>query len=157
MFFVLYQIAYIISRNFHCDAIIPVKLFWCVALEPMAGSKCKPGQGQWALKLESCCDVIKTLFSTAMAAQDNVSALKALLEENGCNTGRYSACDVMILSQTGQLAQWFSTWGSSGIFLGVARAFVRNPFVADLDVVNVFNRCLFIALHLILGGNLYLR
>ena len=96
----LYQIAYIISKNFHCDAIIVVKLFWCAALEPMAGSKCKPGQGQWALKLESCCDVIKTLFSTAMAGQDNVSALKALLEENGCNAGRYSACDVMILSQT---------------------------------------------------------
>ena len=103
-FSVLYQIAYIISRNFHCDAIIPViKLFWCVALEPMAGSKCKPGQGQWALKLESRCDVIKTLFSTAMAGQDNVSAQKALLEENGCNAGKYSACDVMILSQTGQL------------------------------------------------------
>ena len=85
----LYQIAYIISRNFHCDAIIPVvKLFWCVALEPMAGSKCKPGQGQWALKLESCCDVIKTLFSTAMAGQDNVSALKAFLEENGYNASR---------------------------------------------------------------------
>ena len=60
----------------------------------MAGSKCKPGQGQWALKLESCCDVIKTLFSTAIAGQDNVSALKALLEENGCNACRYSACDV---------------------------------------------------------------
>ena len=72
----LYQIAYIISRNFRCDAIIPVvKLFWCVALEPMAGSKCKRGQGQWALKLESCCDVIKTLFSTPMAGQDNVSAI----------------------------------------------------------------------------------
>ena len=86
----LNQIAYIISRNFHCDAIIPiVKLFWCVAFEPMAGSKCKPGQGQWALKLESCCDVIKTLFSTAMAGQDNVSAQKAFLEENGCNAGRY--------------------------------------------------------------------
>ena len=85
----LYQIAYIVSRNFHCDAIIPVfKFFWCVALEPMAGSKCKPGQGQWALKLESCCDVIKTLFSTAMAGQDNVSALKAFLEENDCNAGR---------------------------------------------------------------------
>ena len=35
----------------------------------MAGSKCKPGQGQWALQLESCCDVIKTLFSMAMAGQ----------------------------------------------------------------------------------------
>ena len=81
-----------------------VKLFWCVALEPMAGLKCKPGQGQWAPKLESCCDVIKTLFSTAMAGQDNVSAQKALLEENGCNACRYSAGDVIILSQTGQLA-----------------------------------------------------
>ena len=40
----------------------------------MAGSKCKPGQGQWALKLESCCDAIKTLFSTTMVGQDNVSA-----------------------------------------------------------------------------------
>ena len=78
-----------ISRNFHCDAIIPVvKLFWCVALEPMAGSKCKPGQDQWALKLESCCNVIRTLFSTAMAGQDNVSALKAFLEKNGCKAGR---------------------------------------------------------------------
>ena len=66
----------------------------------MAGSKCKPGQGQWALKLESCYDVLKTLFSTAMAGQDNVSALKAFLEENGCNAGRLSVCDVMILSQT---------------------------------------------------------
>ena len=85
----LYQIACIISRNFHCDATIPVvKLCWCVALEPMAGSKCKPGQGQWALKLESCCNVIKTLFSTAMAEQDNVSTLKVFLEENGCNAGR---------------------------------------------------------------------
>ena len=98
-FSVLYQIAYIISRNFHCDAMRPVvKLFWCVALEPMAGSKCKPGQGQWALKLESCCDVIHTLFSSAMAGQDNVSAQKAFLEENGCNACRYSACDVTILS-----------------------------------------------------------
>ena len=97
----LYHIAYIISRNFHCDAIIPVvKLFWCVAFQPMVGSKCKPGQGQWALKLESCSDVIKTLFSTAMAGQDNASALKTFLEENGCNAGRYSACDVIILSQT---------------------------------------------------------
>ena len=104
-FSVLNQIAYIILRNFHCDAIIPVvKLFWCVALEPMAGSKCKPRQGKWGLKLESCCDIIKTLFSTAMAGQDNVSAQKAFLEESGCNACRYSACDVIILSQTGQSA-----------------------------------------------------
>ena len=94
-----------ISRSFHCDVIIPViKLFWCVALEPMAGSKCKPGQGQWALKLESRCDVMKALLSTAMAGQDNVSAQKAFLEENGCNACTYSACEVIILSQTGQLA-----------------------------------------------------
>ena len=39
----------------------------------MAGSKCKPGQGQWALKLESCYDVITTLFSTAMAGQGSVA------------------------------------------------------------------------------------
>ena len=46
----------------------------------MTDSKCKPGQGQWALlKLESFCDVIKRFFSTAMAGQDNVSAQKALL------------------------------------------------------------------------------
>ena len=104
-FSVLYQIACIILRNFHCDAIIlVVKLFWCVAFELMAGSKCKPGQGQWALKLESSCDVIKTLFSTVMAGQDHVSAQKAFSEENGCNACRYFACDVIILSQTGQLA-----------------------------------------------------
>ena len=69
----------------------------------MAGSKCKSGQGLQALKLESCCDVINTLFSTAMAGQDNVSVLKTFLEENGCNAGRCSACDVVILSQTDQL------------------------------------------------------
>ena len=96
------QLAYIISRNFHYDAIIPVvQLFWCAALEAMADSKCKPGQGQWALlKLESCCDcdVIKRLFSTTMAGQDNVSAQNASLEENGCNAGRCSARDDIILS-----------------------------------------------------------
>ena len=87
------QLAYIISRNFYCDAIIPVvKLFWYVALESMIDSKGKPGQGQWALlKLESCCDGIKQLFSTAVAehfGQDNVLAQKAFLEENSCNAGR---------------------------------------------------------------------
>ena len=81
------------SRNFHCDAIIPVvKRFWCVALEPMTDSKGKPGQGQWTLlKMEPCCDGIKRLFSTAVAGhcgQDNVLAQKAFLEENGCNAGR---------------------------------------------------------------------
>ena len=70
-----------------------------------------------ALKLESCCDVIKTLFSTAMAEQD-VSAQKAFLEENGCNAGRYSACDVIILSQTGQLAKWLNTSLSAREVLG---------------------------------------
>ena len=105
LFSVLCQIAYIISRNFDSDAIIPVvKLFWCVALDPISGSKCKPGQGQWALKQESSCDVIKTLFSTAMIGQDNVSAQKAFLEENGRNACRYSACGIIILSQTGRLA-----------------------------------------------------
>ena len=65
----------------------------------MINSKCKPRQGEWALlKLESCCDVIKRLFSTAMTGQNNVSAQKAFLEENGCNAGGCSACDVMILS-----------------------------------------------------------
>ena len=76
VFLCFIQLANIISRDLHCDAIIAVvKLFWCVALEPMAGSKCIPGQGQWApLKLESCRNVIKRLFSTAMAGQDNVWA-----------------------------------------------------------------------------------
>ena len=41
----------------------------------MAGSKCKPGQSQWALKLELCCDVIQTLFSTAMAGQDSAEGI----------------------------------------------------------------------------------
>ena len=76
--------SYVILRNFDCDAIIPVvKLLECVALELMTDSKCNPGQGQWALlKQKSCCDVIKRLFSTAIAGQDNVSAQKALLEQN---------------------------------------------------------------------------
>ena len=65
----------------------------------MANSKCKSGQGQWTLlKLESCCDVIKQLFSTAMAGQDNVSTQKTFLKENGRDAGRYYACDVIILS-----------------------------------------------------------
>ena len=80
-FSVLYPIhlAYIISRSFHWDPITPaVKLFWCVAFEPMTDSKCKPGLNQCALlKLESFCDVIKRLFSKAMAGQDNVSAQQA--------------------------------------------------------------------------------
>ena len=65
----------------------------------MTDSKCKPGQGQWGLsKLKSCCDVIKRLFSTVMAGQDNVSAQKAFLEENGCSADGCSACDDIILS-----------------------------------------------------------
>ena len=76
MFFCALQLAYMISTYFHCDAIISVvKLFWCVTLEPMTNSKCNLGLSQWSLlKLESCCDVIKRLFSTAMAGQDNVLA-----------------------------------------------------------------------------------
>ena len=76
MFFCAIQLAYIISRNFHCDAKISVvTFFWCVALKPMTDSKCKPEQGEWALlKLELFRYVIKQLFSTAMAGQDNVSA-----------------------------------------------------------------------------------
>ena len=52
--------------------IIPVlKLFWCVALEQLTDSKCRPGQGQWALlKLESLCDVIKYRYvSSVLSAQ----------------------------------------------------------------------------------------
>ena len=52
-------------------------------------------QGQWnLLKLEPRCKVIKRLFSTAMAGQDNVLAQEAFLERNGCNAGRYFTCDV---------------------------------------------------------------
>ena len=89
MFFYAIQLAHIILRNFDCDAVVPiVKLFWCVALEPMIDSKCKLRQTQWALlKLESSCDVIKRLFST-MAGQDKVSARKGFFEENDCNAGR---------------------------------------------------------------------
>ena len=52
--FLCYPTCLLISRNFHCDAIIPVvKLFWWVALEPTTNSKCKHGQSQWILlKLE---------------------------------------------------------------------------------------------------------
>ena len=60
MYFCAIQLAYTISRNFHCDAIMPVvKLSWCVALEPMTDSKCKPVHTQWTLlKLEASGDVI---------------------------------------------------------------------------------------------------
>ena len=80
-FFCAIQLAYIISRNFYCDAIIlVVRLFWCIALEAMPDSKDKPGEGQWAmLKLQSCCDGIKQLFSSAVAGQDNVLAQKRIL------------------------------------------------------------------------------
>ena len=66
--FLCYPTCLLISRNFHCDAIISVvKLFWWVALEPMTNTKCKPGQSQWVLlKLQPCCDVIKRLFLTAI-------------------------------------------------------------------------------------------
>ena len=97
MFFYAIQLAYIILRNFYCDAVIQVvKLLWCVTLEPMINSKCKPGQGQWVLfKMESRCDIIKRLFLTAMAEQ-NVLAQKTFFEKKGCNAG--AACNVMILS-----------------------------------------------------------
>ena len=100
-----YPTCFLILRNFHCDAIIPVvKFFWWAALKTTTNSKCKPGQSQWVLlKLESCCGVIKPLFSRAiMAAQNNVPAQKVLLEKNGCNAGKCSACDVIILSKPNQ-------------------------------------------------------
>ena len=77
-----------------------VKLFWWVALEPTTNAKYKPGQSQWVLlKLESCYDVVKRLFSTAIKAeQHNVPAQEVFLEENGCNAGGCSACDVITLS-----------------------------------------------------------
>ena len=99
--FLCYPTCLLISRNFHCDAVIPVvKLFRWVALEPTTNTKCKPGQSQWVLlKLESCCDVIKRLLSTAIkAGQNNVSTQEIFLEENGCNVGGCSACDVITLS-----------------------------------------------------------
>ena len=99
--FLCYRTCLLISRNFYCDAIIPVvQLFWWAALESTTNSKCKPGQSQRVLlKLESCCDVIKPLFSRAIkAGQHNVSAQKVFLEEHRCNAGRCSACDVMVLS-----------------------------------------------------------
>ena len=37
-----------------------------------------------------------------MAGRDYVSAQKAFLEENGCDAGRCSACDVTILKETNQ-------------------------------------------------------
>ena len=71
--FLCYSTYLLILRNFHCHAIIPVvKLFWWVALEPTTNAKCKPGQSQWVLlKLESCCDVMKQLFSTSIKAGHN--------------------------------------------------------------------------------------
>ena len=50
-------------------------------------------------KLESCCDVMKRLFLTAIkAGQHNVPAQEVFLEENGCNVGGCSTCDVITLS-----------------------------------------------------------
>ena len=90
----------LISRNLHCDAIIPVvKLFWWAVLEPKNNSKSKPGQSQWILSKEPRCDVINPLFSrTIMAGQHNVPAQKTFLEQNERKAGRCSACDVIILS-----------------------------------------------------------
>ena len=93
--FLCYPTCLIISRNFHCGAIIPsVKLFWWVSLELTINAKCKPEQSQRVLlKLESCCDAMKGLFSTAIkAGQHNVPAQEVFLEENGCNKGGCSAC-----------------------------------------------------------------
>ena len=66
----------------------------------MTKSKCMPGQSQWVLlKLESCYDFTQQLLSRAiMAGQHNVPAQEVFLEENGCNAGRCSACDVIVLS-----------------------------------------------------------
>ena len=36
-------------------------------------------------------------------------ASPSILHAYGCNACRYSACDVIILSQTGQLAKWLNT------------------------------------------------
>ena len=64
-----YLTCLLISRNFHCDAINPVKLVWRAALEPTTNSNCKPGQSHGVLlKLESCCGVIKPLLSRAIMA-----------------------------------------------------------------------------------------
>ena len=92
-----YPTCLLISRNFHCDAIIlVVKLFRWFALEPTTNTKCKPGPSQWVLlKLESCCDVIKRLFSTAIKAGQQRSSTGGM---NGCNVGGCSACDVITLS-----------------------------------------------------------
>ena len=77
-----------------------VKLFRWVALEPTNNTKCKPGQSQWVLlKLELCCGVMKRLFSAVIkAGQHNVPAQEVFLEENGCNVGGCSACDVITSS-----------------------------------------------------------
>ena len=71
-----------------------------VALVPTTNTKCKPEQSQWVLlKLESCCDIMKRLFSTAIkAGQRNVAVQEVFLEENGCNVGGCSACNVITLS-----------------------------------------------------------
>ena len=83
--FLCYPTCLLISRNFHCDAIIPVvKLFWWVALKPTTSTKRKHGQSQWILLKLECCDVMKRLFSRAIkAGQHNVPAQEVFLEENG--------------------------------------------------------------------------
>ena len=43
--FLCHPTCLLISRNFYCDAIIPVvKLLWWVALEPTTNTKRKPGK-----------------------------------------------------------------------------------------------------------------
>ena len=118
--FLCYSTCLLILRNFHCDAIIPVvKLFWWVALEPATNTKCKPGQSQWVLlKLESCCDVMKRLFSTAIkAGQHNVPAQEVFSEENGCNVGGYSSCDAITWSAHG-VGRVVGALGSEAGFAG---------------------------------------
>ena len=81
-------------------AVPVIKLFWWVALETTTNAKCEPGQSQRVLlMLESFCDVMKRLFSTAIiAGQHNVPAHEVFLEDNGCNAGGCTACDVITLS-----------------------------------------------------------
>ena len=73
-------------------------------LEPTTNTKCKPGQSEWVLlKLESCCNVMKRLFSTAIkAGQHNVPGQEVFLEENGCNVGGCFAYDVITLTYPNQ-------------------------------------------------------
>ena len=76
---------------------------------------------QWVLlKLESCCDVMKRLFSTAIkAGQHNVLAQEVglFLEENGCNVGGCSQ-----LGLTKDIAIGSGSFGFKVQFLGRYRS-----------------------------------